>query len=138
IGAASGLIGTATQPFGNLLTNVLKLNNGTSVDLFVQALETKGLGGRLAEPNLMALSGDSARFLAGGEFPVPVASTTGPNGIPTVTIQFKTFGVELAFVPTLLARGAINLRVDPSVSELDFQNAVTIQGTVIPALKSRN
>ncbi|MGY4602853.1 pilus assembly protein CpaC [Bradyrhizobium sp. USDA 4474] len=137
IGAASGLIGTATQPFGSLLTNVLKLNNGTSVDLFVQALEEKGLVRRLAEPNLMALSGDAARFLAGGEFPVPVASNT-TNGFPTVTIEFKKFGVELAFVPTVLSRGVINLRVEPSVSELDFTNAVQIQGTTVPALTSRN
>lgn len=137
LGTASGLIGAAT-PFGNLLTNVLKLNNGTSVDLLVQALETKGLVRRLAEPNLMALSGDSARFLAGGEFPVPVASTTGVNGFPTVSIEFKKFGVELGFVPTVLSRGVINLRVEPSVSELDFTNAVTISGTTIPALTSRN
>ncbi|WP_439393051.1 type II and III secretion system protein family protein [Bradyrhizobium sp. PMVTL-01] len=135
--AASGLIGTATQPFGNLLTNVLKLNNGTSVDLFVQALEEKGLVRRLAEPNLMALSGDAARFLAGGEFPVPVASNT-TNGFPTTTIEFKKFGVELGFVPTVLSRGVINLRVEPSVSELDFTNAVQIQGTTVPALTSRN
>ena len=93
---------------------------------------------RLAEPNLMALSGDSARFLAGGEFPVPVASTGGRWRLPTVTIEFKKFGVELAFVPTVLSRGVINLRVEPSVSELDFANAVTIAGTQIPALTSRN
>jgi len=135
-----GLLSGAA-PFGNLLTNVLKLNNGTSVDLLVQALEQKGLVRRLAEPNLMALSGEAARFLAGGEFPVPVPSTTGgsgPNGFPTVSIEFKKFGVELAFVPTVLSRGVINLRVEPSVSELDFANAVTIQGTIVPALTSRN
>jgi pilus assembly protein CpaC len=137
LGTASGLIGAAT-PFGNLLTNVLKTNNGTSVDLLLQALETKGLVRSLAEPNLMALSGDSARFLAGGEFPVPTASTTGVNGFPTVSIEFKKFGVELGFVPTVLSRGVINLRVEPSVSELDFTNAVTISGTTVPALTSRN
>ncbi|MGY8685645.1 type II and III secretion system protein family protein [Bradyrhizobium sp. UFLA05-153] len=135
-GLASGLVGNAT-PFGNLLTNVLRTSNGTSVDLLLQALETKGLVRSLAEPNLMALSGDSARFLAGGEFPVPVASNT-TNGFPTTTIEFKKFGVELGFVPTVLSRGAINLRVEPSVSELDFTNAVTIAGTVVPALTSRN
>ncbi|WP_439374544.1 type II and III secretion system protein family protein [Bradyrhizobium sp. DASA03120] len=137
VGATASLLGTATQPFGNLLTNILKLNNGTSVDLFVQALEEKGLVRRLAEPNLMALSGDAARFLAGGEFPVPVASNT-TNGFPTTTIEFKKFGVELGFVPTVLSRGVINLRVEPSVSELDFANAVQIQGTTIPSLTSRN
>ncbi|MGY4427451.1 pilus assembly protein CpaC [Bradyrhizobium sp. JR6.1] len=136
LATASGLAGAAT-PFGNLLTNVLRTSNGTSVDLLLQALETKGLVRSLAEPNLMALSGDAARFLAGGEFPVPVASNT-TNGFPTTTIEFKKFGVELGFVPTVLSRGVINLRVEPSVSELDFTNAVTIAGTVIPALSSRN
>src|SRR5712671_1466217 len=128
----------AAAPYGSLLTSVLRLNNGTSIDMLVTALETKGVLRRLAEPNLMALSGDAARFLAGGEFPVPIASTTGVNGFPTVSIEFKKFGVELGFVPTVLSRGVINLRVEPSVSELDFANAVTIQGTVVPALTSRN
>src|SRR5260370_39551057 len=86
----------------------------------------------------MGMAGDAARFLAGDEFPVPVASTTGVNGIPPVTIEFKKFGVELGFVPTVLSRGVINLRVEPSVSELDFTNAVTIAGTIIPALSTRN
>lgn len=139
------LLGTAATlasgaaPYGALLTSILRLNNGMSIDSLVTALETKGVLRRLAEPNLMALSGDSARFLAGGEFPVPVASTAGTAGlVPTVTIEFKKFGVELGFVPTVLSRGVINLRVEPSVSELDFTNAVQIAGTVIPALTSRN
>jgi pilus assembly protein CpaC len=135
IGSASG---AAVPPFGSLLTSIIRTSSGGSVDLLVTALETKGLVRRLAEPNLMALSGDSARFLAGGEFPVPVASTVAAGALPTVTIEFKKFGVELAFVPTVLSRGVINLRVEPSVSELDFTNAVTIAGTTIPALSSRN
>lgn len=143
LGTAGTLAATAAGgvavPFGSLLTSVLRTSSGASVDLLVTALEQKGLVRRLAEPNLMALSGESARFLAGGEFPVPVASTPGAAGVvPTVTIQFKTFGVELGFVPTVLSRGVINLRVEPSVSELDFANAVTIAGTTIPALSSRN
>jgi len=137
--AATAAGGSAAIPFGSLLTSVIRTSGGASVDLLVTALEQKGLVRRLAEPNLMALSGESARFLAGGEFPVPVATTpAGAGGVPTVTIQFKTFGVELGFVPTVLSRGAINLRVEPSVSELDFSNAVTISGTTIPALSSRN
>ena len=134
---AGTLIGAAA-PFGNILTRVLQLNNGTTVDLLLTALETKGLLRRLAEPNLIALSGDAARFLAGGEFPVPVASTPQAGSFPTVTIEFKKFGVELAFVPTVLSRGVINLRIEPSVSELDFTNAVTIAGTTIPALTRRD
>ncbi|MBB4369423.1 pilus assembly protein CpaC [Bradyrhizobium sp. cir1] len=143
LGTAGTLIGTAggiaPAPFGSLLTSIIRTSGGGSVDLLISALETKGLARRLAEPNLTTLSGDAARFLAGGEFPVPVASTAGTAGlVPTVTIEFKKFGVELAFVPTVLSRGAINLRVEPSVSELDFQNAVTIAGTTIPALSRRD
>jgi pilus assembly protein CpaC len=137
--STAGTLASGLTPYGSLLTGVLKLTNGTSLDTLITALETKGLLRRLAEPNLMALSGDAARFLAGGEFPVPVASTAGTAGlVPTVTIEFKKFGVELAFVPTVLSRGVINLRVEPSVSELDFQNAVRIAGTVIPALSRRD
>lgn len=136
VGAAGGV---APAPFGSLLTSIIRTSNGGSVDLLISALETKGLARRLAEPNLTTLSGDAARFLAGGEFPVPVASTAGTAGlVPTVTIEFKKFGVELAFVPTVLSRGVINLRVEPSVSELDFGNAVQIAGTVIPALTRRD
>ncbi|QQN65086.1 type II and III secretion system protein family protein [Bradyrhizobium diazoefficiens] len=143
LGTIGTLIGTAggvtPAPFGSLLTSIVRTSNGGSVDLLISALETKGLARRLAEPNLTTLSGEAARFLAGGEFPVPVASTAGTAGlVPTVTIEFKKFGVELAFVPTVLSRGVINLRVEPSVSELDFSNAVQIAGTVIPALTRRD
>jgi pilus assembly protein CpaC len=138
IGTLAGGVAGAT-PYGSLLTSILRLNNGTSIDMLVTALETKGMLRRLAEPNLMALSGDSARFLAGGEFPVPVVQGGGvAGGVPSISIEFKKFGVELGFVPTVLSRGAINLRVEPSVSELDFTNAVTIAGTTVPALTSRN
>jgi pilus assembly protein CpaC len=130
-------MGAAVQPFGSLLTSVIRTSSGLSVDALISALEQKGLVRRLAEPNLIALSGDAARFLAGGEFPVPIPNTT-TNGFPTVTIEYKPFGVALAFVPTVLSRGVINLRVEPSVSELDFANAVTIQGTVVPALTRRD
>lgn len=143
LGTLGTLVGTAggvaAPPFGSLLTSIVRTAGGGSVDLLISALETKGLARRLAEPNLTTLSGDAARFLAGGEFPVPVASTAGTAGlVPTVTIEFKKFGVELAFVPTVLSRGVINLRVEPSVSELDFANAVQIAGTVIPALTRRD
>lgn len=143
LGTVGTLVGTAggvaAPPFGSLLTSIVRTAGGGSVDLLITALETKGLARRLAEPNLTTLSGDAARFLAGGEFPVPVASTAGTAGlVPTVTIEFKKFGVELAFVPTVLSRGVINLRVEPSVSELDFSNAVQIAGTVIPALTRRD
>lgn len=134
IGSAGGV---APAPFGSLLTSLIRTSNGGSVDLLINALETKGLARRLAEPNLTTLSGDAARFLAGGEFPVPIP-TQSAAGFPTVSIDYKKFGVELAFVPTVLSRGVINLRVEPSVSELDFANAVTIQGTTVPSLTRRD
>ncbi|OSI77247.1 pilus assembly protein CpaC [Bradyrhizobium canariense] len=141
LGTAQTLLGTAggaaPAPFGSLLTSIVRTAGGGSVDLLITALEEKGLVRRLAEPNLTTLSGDAARFLAGGEFPVPIPSTTS-TGFPTVTIDYKKFGVELAFVPTVLSRGVINLRVEPSVSELDFSNAITIQGTTVPALTRRD
>jgi pilus assembly protein CpaC len=133
----TGGTGAAVQPFGSLLTSIIRTSSGVSVDALITALEEKGLVRRLAEPNLIALSGDAARFLAGGEFPVPIPNTTS-NGFPTISIEFKKFGVELAFVPTVLSRGVINLRVEPSVSELDFANAVQIQGTTVPALTVRD
>jgi pilus assembly protein CpaC len=129
--------GGITPPFGTILANVLKNHNGQTIDVLITALEEKGLVRRLAEPNLIALSGDHAEFLAGGEFPVPVASTT-QGGVPTITIEFKKFGVQLRFRPTVLSRGVINLKIEPEVSELDFTNAVQISGTVIPALIKRN
>jgi pilus assembly protein CpaC len=137
------LIGTAATlasgaiPYGGLLTSVLRTSGGTSIDVLLTALEAKGALRRLAEPNLMTLSGDPARFLAGGEFPVPVPSAS-TSGFPTISIEYKKFGVELAFVPTVLSRGVINLRVEPSVSELDFSNAVTIAGTTVPSLTRRD
>ena len=131
------LVGTANAPYATILTQVLKTGN-FSLDLMVSALEQKGLVRRLAEPNLMALSGETARFLAGGEFPVPSVQPGSNGGTPVITTDFKKFGVQLAFVPTVLSRGVINLRVEPSVSELDFTNAITIGGTQVPALVTRD
>jgi pilus assembly protein CpaC len=132
---AGTLTGTASSPFGVVLANLV--NGGTNIDILVTALETKGLIRRLAEPNLMALSGDTAQFLAGGEFPVPIAATSA-NGLVTPTIEFKPFGVRLSFTPTVLQKGLINLRIAPEVSELDFTNAVTISGTTVPSLIKRD
>jgi pilus assembly protein CpaC len=106
------------------------------IDTLITALETKGLLQRLAEPNLVALSGDTASFQAGGQIPVPIAVTSG-IGVATPTIEFKDFGVLLRFRPTVLNSGIINLSINPEVSELDFSNAVTISGTTIPAITRR-
>jgi pilus assembly protein CpaC len=129
-------VNTTTGPFATVLANLISDGHG-SLDALVTALEQKGLIRRLAEPNLIALSGDTARFLAGGEFPVPVPSTTS-SGAPTVTIDYKKFGVELGFTPTVLSHGIINLRIEPSVSEPDFTNTVVIQNTVVPTFTVRN
>jgi len=119
------------SPFGVILAEIV--NNGTKIDGLITALETKGLLQRLAEPNLVALSGDTASFLAGGKFPVPTPASAF-NG-PTFT--YEPFGVQLRFRPTVLNNGIINLSINPSVSELDFANAVTISGTTVPSLIER-
>jgi pilus assembly protein CpaC len=133
---AGTLLNTGTGPFATILANLVSNSHG-NLSALVTALEQKGLIRRLAEPNLIAISGETARFLAGGEFPVPVPSQTS-SGAPTVTIEYKKFGVELAFIPTVLSHGIINLRIEPSVSEPDFTNAVQIQATTVPSLTVRN
>jgi len=100
----------------------------------IQALEENNVLQILAEPNLMTESGKEASFLAGGEFPFPVLQGTTGSGFAGITIQFKEFGVRLNFTPTLTADGMIHLKVKPEVSSLDFTNALTIQGFLIPAL----
>lgn len=107
-----------------------------SVDLLIDALEEKGVVKILAEPNLIALSGDTANFLAGGEFPIPVAQSNN-NGTPTITIEFKQFGVSLAFTPTVLDGDLINLVVSPEVSQIDRGASITLDGLVIPGLSTR-
>ena len=122
--------GAAAVPFGVALASLA--TKGGSLDVTLSALETKGLIRRLAEPDLVALSGDTASFLAGGEFPVPTAQPSGTGGVPIITTEFKPFGVILTFVPTVLAGGIINLRLVPSVSELDFTQAVQSSGFTNP------
>ena len=127
-----GLTAAAAAPFG---VGLLKLAGG-NVDLLISALESKGLARRLAEPDLVALSGDTASFLAGGEYPVPSVQTSSGT-VPVITTQYYPYGVQLTFVPTVLANGIINLRLNPSVSELDYKNAVVIAGTAIPSITKR-
>lgn len=122
----AGLLSTST-PFGTLLGNLL--SGGFNADLLIDALEEKGLARRLAEPNLTALSGDTASFLAGGEFPFPVGAKDGE-----ITIEFKKFGVGLAFTPTVLAGGLINLEIEPEVSQLDPTVNLRIGQFEIPSL----
>ncbi|HJU16432.1 MAG TPA: type II and III secretion system protein family protein [Stellaceae bacterium] len=115
---------------------------GQAVNAELDALATEGFVTDLAEPNLTAMSGQTASFLAGGEFPVPVAGTASTTGIPTITVEFKQFGVSLAFTPTVIDATHLNLRVRPEVSELSTQGEVSVplspSATVtIPALTVR-
>ncbi len=113
--------GSTNVPFGTAIASL-----GGNVDLMITALETKGLVRQLAEPDLVALSGDTASFFAGGEIPIPVAL---PNsGSTTITVEYKPFGVQLTFQPTVLASGLINLRLTPTVSELDKTNSIEAGG----------
>ncbi|HBF91948.1 MAG TPA: general secretion pathway protein, partial [Hyphomonas atlantica] len=111
-----------------LFTNV----GGENIDIELRALEEKGIVRTLAEPNLVALSGDTASFLAGGEFPIPVAAEDGQ-----ITVEFKKFGVSLDFMPTVLGDGLVNLRVRPEVSQLDRNNGIRAADVEIPGISVR-
>ncbi len=127
---ATGLV-SGGAPFGAILGRII--SNGVSADALINALETRGLARRLAEPNLVALSGQKASFLAGGEFPIPVSQ--GANG--NISVEFKKFGVGLEFTPTVLKDGIINLVVSPEVSEIDVSNTVKYGDIEIPSLTVR-
>jgi pilus assembly protein CpaC len=143
-GGVSGL-GTVSQtpgtPFSTTATvsNLLNLfffNPQVHLGAVIEALKTQNLLQILAEPNLVAVNGKEASFLAGGEFPFPVAQQNA-SGIATVTIQFREFGVRLKFTPIIQPNGNIHLHVVPEVSTLDFADAVTVAGTTIPAISTR-
>ncbi len=106
-------------------------SGGLALNLMLEALESKGMVRTLAEPNLVAISGNEAGFLAGGEFPVPVADGDG------VKIDYKPFGIELQFKPIVVDGDLINLTIQTAVSELDFSNPITINGSQIPAFSRR-
>jgi len=105
----------------------------TRIQGLLDALDQEGLVTTLAEPNLTTMSGETASFLAGGEYPVPVPSSASNN----ISIEYKSYGVSLDFTPTVLADNRISLKVRPEVSELDFSNAITIAGVSVPALTIR-
>ncbi len=117
----------AVAPFGRFVADML--TGGASADIIIQALEKNGTARRLAEPNLTALSGETASFLAGGEFPIPVAQDNN-----SITIEYKKFGVSLAFTPTVLDNGLINLMIEPEVSEADYSRTVDAGLLKVPSL----
>lgn len=143
-----GLVGGLTLGFqtgANILTNnnITRIandgafkagytGNGMSINGLVDALADDGLLTLLAEPNLTAKSGETATFLAGGEFPVPVPQQNG-----AITVVFKPYGVSLAFTPTVVGKNRISIQVRPEVSELTTSGSITLNNITIPALLSR-
>jgi pilus assembly protein CpaC len=132
IEAVTGSYGIVSRAFRAL---------GTNFEVQLDALERKGAVTTLAEPTLVALSGETASFLAGGEFPVPVIQNSGGGGAGgasnAITVEWKPFGVSLAFTPTVLADGVINMVVAPEVSSIDSSAAIVISGLTIPGIQTR-
>jgi pilus assembly protein CpaC len=128
-GFVQGTASSENGPFVGVIRGLF----GTSIDIEFEALERQGLVRTLANPNLVALSGESANFLAGGELPIP----SGVDNNGRVSIEFKPFGVAIAFTPTVLADGLINLRVAPEVSSIDREVTIEMDGASIPGLKVR-
>ncbi|MEM5518005.1 type II and III secretion system protein family protein [Henriciella sp. AS95] len=125
----SGILsGSAPKTLGAIFAN----SGDVSIDVFLSALEQKGIIRTLAEPNLVARSGETASFLAGGEFPIPVAADD-----QAITIEFREFGVSLDFTPTILSDSLMSLEVSPEVSQLDPRNSIRLEGVEIPALSVR-
>ncbi len=140
--------GLFSPPTGNLITspvgpdldwsdaiNLAFFEKSIDLGLFITALKERGLFEELAEPTLLAADGQPATFLAGGEFPVPVAQPGA--GFTTITIEWKKFGISLEFTPTIHNSGVIVMKVKPEVSALDFANGVRIEGFQIPAVTVR-
>ncbi|HWR50888.1 MAG TPA: type II and III secretion system protein family protein [Bryobacteraceae bacterium] len=150
-GATNTIGSTSTQQFQQPQLNFdgraaeVSLSDALNIFLFrpdlnlgatIRALQTRRLLEILAEPNVLAMNGREAAFLAGGEFPVPVIQS-GVGGAGTVTIQWREFGIRINFTPVMTPRGTIRLKVAPEVSSLDYANAVTISGFTVPALSTR-
>ncbi|MBM3785367.1 MAG: hypothetical protein FJW30_13455 [Acidobacteria bacterium] len=128
----------STLNFADLL-NMFVFRPDLNIGATIRALQSRNLLQVLAEPNLIAMEGKEASFLAGGEFPFPTltATSTGGATAPVVTVQFKKFGVQLDFKPEISDEGKIHLKLRPQVSSLDYANAVTLQGFLIPAVATR-
>jgi pilus assembly protein CpaC len=125
---------TANQTISSVL-NLFLFQPNIHLGAVIEALQSKNLLQILAEPNLIAVNGKKASFLAGGQFPFPIVQPG--QGFTAVTISFKEFGVKLEFTPVIMPNGNIHLTVSPEVSTLDFADALTISGFTIPALSTR-
>ena len=115
--------------------NLFLFNQSLGTAAYIRALKTSGALRALAEPNLIAMNGQQASFLAGGEFPIPVVQSGNNSG--AVSVQFKEYGVRLNFKPTIIDEDHIRLELEPEVSTIDFANGVRFDGFVIPALRTR-
>lgn len=128
----SGVPAVYTQPYSNAFSLFFSGLKQFPFSVIVSLLEQNTLAKTLAEPTLVAMTGQEARFLAGGEFPVPLST-----GLGTVSVEYKKFGIQLKFLPTVLADGLINLRLYSEVSEIDNSLAVQLGGFTVPGLSSR-
>ncbi len=128
--------GGGTQTLIQDALNIFYFNSNLNIGFTLRALQDKGILQVLAEPNLTTVSGQAAKFQAGGEFPYPVIQGSS-GGFTSVTIQFRPYGVQLEFTPYVHPDGSIRLRVKPEVSALDYTNAVKISGYTIPAISTR-
>ena len=127
-------IGEVTESFG--VFQALFSLGDLNIEAFLDTLESKGLSKTLAEPTLVALTGERASFLAGGEFPVPIVQN-GQGAGNAITVEFKPFGVSLGFTPTVLGDDVINMIVEPEVSSIDPTASITLNGITIPGLQTR-
>jgi pilus assembly protein CpaC len=127
--------GSLVTDFAGSALNLFLFNNAIGTASYIRALKTQGALRSLAEPNLIAMNGQSASFLAGGEFPVPIVQ--GGNNGSSVSVVFKEYGIRLNFKPTIIDEDHIRLELEPEVSSIDFANGVRFNGFVIPALRTR-
>ena len=114
----------------------VSLSGDRRIQGIMRALEADGVLKTLASPNLVAVNGEKAKFLSGGEIPIPIVQSGGSSS-SSVSVMFKEFGVKLDFSPTVIDSGIINLRVVPEVSQPDYSNAVSISGFIIPSFRTR-
>jgi pilus assembly protein CpaC len=131
-----GSSGSATATLSDVL-NLFYFSTDLNVGFTLKDLQNKGVLEILAEPTLMTIHGQPAKFLAGGEFPYPVVQPSGGGGVTSVTIQFRQYGVKLDFTPYVNPDGTIRLKVVPEVSALDYTNQVVIAGYTLPSISTR-
>ena len=133
--AGDRVLGLST---GDGLLNISVFEDNIQFEAVIRALKSRGLFRSLAEPNLLALDGTEASFLAGGEFPYPVPQAGGGEGsAQTITVVFREFGVRLRFIPRVTAAGNVRLEVEPEVSSLDFSSGLRLSGFAIPSILTR-